>query len=611
MITEIVTSPTTSAAPERSEPTFAFDLPCGAQVEDDGVRFRIWAPACQSLILRLTDSGDEFAMQPVGDGVFEVFTEAARTGTAYQYVLPDGTVVPDPASRMQADDVHGPSVVVDPRAYVWRTPDWRGRPWAETALYELHTGAFSNSGDFAGIERRLDELKSLGVTAVEIMPIADFRGKCGWGYDGVLPYAPERAYGTPEDLKRLVDAAHLRGTMIFLDVVYNHLGPDGNYLHAYAPGFFTDAHQTPWGAAIDFGRPRVRDFFLCNALYWLEEYRFDGLRLDAVHAIPAEFRDRFLTELVERVAPLRRDRHIHLVLENDANEAHFLGEGCFDAQWNDDIHHAFHVIATGERESYYEDYAEDPIADLGRALTEGFVYQGDPSEHRGGALRGESSAHLKPTCFVSFLQNHDQVGNRAMGERLAALTLPETLGALTTLHLLAPQIPLLFMGEEEAATSPFLFFCDFHDPLADAVREGRRKEFAKFPAFSGAGAQERIPDPNAGKTFESSRPAGGRPEHRALVQSLLALRQQHIVPLLKTDGHIHAGHQRHGPHGLSVQWSFGGFCLRLVANLGAAETAAPEALKGQVIAAWPHGFQPDGILPPWSVVWTLSEAAAP
>ena len=441
------------------------------------------------------------------------------------------------------------SEVIDPSAYAWRDERWHGRPWAEAVIYELHVGTFSPEGTFAGVERRLDYLRDLGVTAIELMPIADFPGKRNWGYDGVLPYAPDAAYGRPEDLKRLVDAAHERGLMMFLDVVYNHFGPEGNYLNAYACEFFTERHKTDWGAAINFdgaASRAVRDFFIHNALYWLEEYHFDGLRFDAVHAIVDDSQPHILVELAEAVrAGPAADRHIHLVLENDRNEARYLrytDDGKprhYNAQWNDDFHHAFHVLLTGEKDGYYSDYADPVTRHLGRCLAEGFAYQGEPSPFRDGKPRGEPSAELPPAAFVTFLQNHDQIGNRALGERLGALTRPERLRAATVAWLLAPARPMLFMGEEFAASSPFLFFCDFGPELAQAVTNGRRREFARFEQFSSREMQERIPDPNHPDTFERSRldwqsleGSRTRDVARALPRPSSRCVRKHIVPRL-------------------------------------------------------------------------------
>jgi malto-oligosyltrehalose trehalohydrolase len=415
--------------------------------------------------------------------------------------------------------VHGPSLVVDPGAYRWRHPEWTGRPWPETVLYELHAGTY---GGFAGVQADLDRLAGLGITAVELMPVSDFPGTRNWGYDGVLPYAPDNAYGTPDELRALVDAAHERRLMMFLDVVYNHFGPDGNYLGLYAPQFFRHDIHTPWGTAIDFRQPPVRRYFIENALYWLTEYRFDGLRFDAAHAIDDQ---QWLDEMAAEIRRTITGRHVHLVLEHDGNEASHLRHG-YDGQWNDDAHHVLHVLLTGESDGYYSDYAKAPAQRLARCLAEGFAYQGEPSAYRKGKKRGTPSADLPPTAFVLFLQNHDQIGNRPLGNRLTTVAHPDALKAAITLQLLAPNIPLLFMGEERMSRAPFQFFTDFHGDLATAVREGRRKEFASFSRFSG----EDVPDPNAIETFERSKvpPTGDDSFHRSLLQ----VRGREIVPRL-------------------------------------------------------------------------------
>jgi maltooligosyltrehalose trehalohydrolase len=428
-------------------------------------RFRLWAPGVPAVGLEV-EGRPSLAMTAQRDGWFETEAECGP-GVAYSYRLPSGQTVPDPASRAQADDVHGPSLVVDPGAYRWRHPAWKGRPWHETVLYELHAGTY---GGFSGVQADLDRLADLGVTAIELMPVSDFPGARNWGYDGVLPFAPDRAYGTPDELRALVDAAHGRGVMMFLDVVYNHFGPEGNYLGLYAPQFFrTDLH-TPWGAAIDFRQPAVRRFFVENALHWLTEYRFDGLRFDAVHAIADQ---KWLDEMAAEIRTTLKGRHVHLVLEHDGNDAAHLRHG-FDAQWNDDAHHVLHVLLTGERDGYYSDYAEAPARLLARCLAEGFAFQGEPSAYRKGEKRGTPCADLAPTAFVLFLQNHDQIGNRPFGDRLTETAHPDALKAAMALQLLAPNIPLLFMGEERLSRAPFQFFTDFRGELATAVREGRR-----------------------------------------------------------------------------------------------------------------------------------------
>jgi malto-oligosyltrehalose trehalohydrolase len=397
-------------------------------------------------------------------------------------------------------------------------------------LYELHAGTL---GGFAGVQAALPGLAALGVTAVELMPINDFPGQRNWGYDGVLPFAPDRSYGTPEELKALVDAAHGHGLMIFLDVVYNHFGPDGNYLAAYAPGFFRDDIATPWGGAIDFRRPEIRRFFAENALYWLLEYRFDGLRFDAVHAISeADWLDEMAAEVCAAVEP---GRHVHLVLEHDGNASEHLRRD-FDAQWNDDAHHVLHVLLSGQRDGYYADYAVAPADMLARCLAQGFAYQGERSAYRQGKPRGSPSGDLAPTAFVLFLQNHDQIGNRPFGDRLVEHADPEALEAAIALQLLCPQIPLIFMGEEGASRTPFLYFTDHHGELAKAVREGRRREFAGFEGFQAGETADAIPDPNAPQTFELSRPVPDGEQaarRRALYTKLLALRAAALMPQLE------------------------------------------------------------------------------
>ncbi|MEJ0019843.1 MAG: malto-oligosyltrehalose trehalohydrolase [Acetobacteraceae bacterium] len=559
----------------------------GACLLSDGrTRFRLWAPAQETVGVAL-ENGPVLPMDRSPDGWFEAIAPCA-SGTQYRYRLADGMLVPDPASRAQAGDVHDPSVVVDPSAYAWRNADWRGRPWREAVLYELHAGVL---GGFAGVARELPRLAALGITAVELMPINDFPGGRNWGYDGVLPYAPDAAYGSPDDLKALVDAAHDLGLMIFLDVVYNHFGPDGNYLSLYAPQFFREDRRTPWGGAIDFTRPEVRGFFTDNVLYWLTEYRFDGLRFDAVHAI---LEQDWVDEMAATVrATVAKDRHVHLVLEHH-NDASHLGKDV-DAQWNDDGHNVLHVLLTGEDAGYYADYTEQPAWKLARCLAEGFIYQGEHSHYLGEA-RGMPSAHLPPTAFVLFLQNHDQIGNRAFGERLTTLVEPAALEAAIALLLLCPQVPLLFMGEETASRTPFLFFTDHHAELADAVRNGRRSEFAKFPDFADPARRERIPDPNAAETFAASVPHADPalgPAREALYRRLIALRASLIVPRLEGAGSLAA--EVLGPKAVLARWRLGdGAVLTLASNLGADPVVCAFATGQPVFASVPA---PPGELP--------------
>jgi maltooligosyltrehalose trehalohydrolase len=539
--------------------TRPFDAACDFGVTrllDGSVRFRLWAPAQETVGVAIED-GEVLPMQRSTDGWFEA-TGVVADGTLYRYRLADGTMVPDPASRRQAGDVHGPSVVYT-APFDWTCADWQGRPWAEVVLYEVHAGA---AGGFRGVRNDLPRLKELGVTAIELMPVNDFPGQRNWGYDGVLPYAPASAYGSPEELKELIDAAHALGLMMFLDVVYNHFGPDGNYLGLYAPQFFRDDVKTPWGLAIDFRRREVRDYFICNVLMWLTEYRFDGLRFDAVHAIHEQD---WIEEMATAVrTTVAQRRHVHLVLEHHNNASHLRNS--VNAQWNDDGHNVLHVLLTGEDGGYYADYAKDPVTKLARALAEGWVYQGE----RSGYLdrpRGESSAGLPPYAHVLFLQNHDQVGNRALGERLTSLVPAATLEAAIALQMLCPQIPLLFMGEESACRTPFLFFTDHHDKLADAVREGRRQEFAGFAEFADPEKRQRIPDPNAVETFAASVPQVESNGRFAFYQRLINVRMRDIVPRLP--GSVSMGAAAIGEKSVLARWRMGdGSILTIVTNLG-------------------------------------------
>ncbi|HXR87657.1 MAG TPA: malto-oligosyltrehalose trehalohydrolase, partial [Stellaceae bacterium] len=539
----------------------------------------------------------------------------AKPGMRYHYVINGGQPVPDPASRFQPEDVNGPSEIIAPGGFEWTDDDWRGRPWHEAVVYELHLGTFTREGTYRAATKELARLRDLGITAIELMPLADFAGKRNWGYDGVLPFAPDSSYGRPEELKALICAAHRLGLMVFVDVVYNHFGPEGNYLALYAPSFFAP-RETGWGQSLDFGGI-ARRFFIENALYWLIEYHVDGLRFDAVHAIDDDSSTHFLDELAQAARCACGDRHIHLVLENDKNEARRLERDrggaprYYDAQWNDDFHHAMHSVLTEEIDGYYADYADAPVAWLGRTLAQGFAYQGEHSPFR-DAARGESSAHLPPLAFVNFLQNHDQIGNRAFGERLITLVSRDALKAAIAIQLLAPSPPLLFMGEEVGATMPFLFFCDFTGDLANAVREGRRREFARFPAFASPDARERIPDPLAIETFERSNIAaaveGPERDIAALYRQLLDLRRREIVPRL---GGLHPFAARYRTEGrrLSIEWTLtDASCLTLVANLAATPAEPLAKPRGRLVwGVMPEEGRP---LAAWTALWSIETAQA-
>lgn len=559
----------------------------GATYAHGQATFSVWAPSHEVVKLKLRNA--PIMTMPRDDDGWHEITVACSPGDQYQFEVDDQRIV-DPAANQQA---HGRilswSVVTDPARYVWQTQDWRGRPWNEVVLYEAHAGLF---GGFKGLQGRLQELKDIGFTAVELMPIAQFPGSWNWGYDGVLPFAPDRTYGTTDDLKALVDAAHGLGLMIFLDVVYNHFGPDGNYLHVLAPEFFRNDIETPWGAPIDFRRPQVRQFFVENACTWISEFRFDGLRFDAVHAIEDEG---WLPEMAAQVRALAPHDNVHFVLENDNNEADLL-RNVFDAQWNDDYHHVLHVMLTGERDAYYADYATDPAQKLARAMGEGYVYQGDPSDFRGGALRGSPSADLSPLAFVNFLQNHDQIGNRAFGDRLTVLADEQALRAAIALLLLSPAIPLVFMGEEIGSQAPFHYFVDHTPELVEAIREGRMKEFEGLVTPG-----EDLPEPNAPETYEQSNPEADAPrarEWRAFYKRLLDLRHARIMPHLAGVRTVKA--EAIGQKAVAARWRLdNGEDLLIAANLDAEPVAfaMPEAapiwgvassgtLPGRTTLAW-------------------------
>lgn len=595
-------------------------MPFGAELQaGGGVRFRLWAPQCPhiSVAIRSADGSLErvVPMVALGDGWHELVDKIAGAGTLYDYLLPDGMHVPDPASRFQPQDVHGPSEVIDPANFAW-SASWKGRSWKEAVIYELHVGAFTPEGTFLAAIERLEHLSALGVTAIELMPIADFPGKRNWGYDGVLWYAPDSSYGRPEDLKTLIEAAHSRGFMVLLDVIYNHFGPDGNFLPAYASSFFTDRHKTPWGAAVNYDGPlaaTVREFVIHNALYWLEEYNLDGLRLDAVHAIVDDSPEHLLDELARRLRAAHA-RPIHLLLENEENAPQWLsrdpagGAPGYSAQWNDDVHHVLHVAATGEANGYYADYFGD-TKKLGRAIAEGFAFQGETMPFS-GRRRGEPSGALSPTSFVAFIQNHDQIGNRAYGERIVHLAPYDALRAITAVYLLLPQIPMLFMGEEWGSVQPFPFFCDFHGALGDAVRKGRREEFAKFPEFQNEADRHKIPDPQAEDTFLSAKLRWqeiDEPSHAAWLdyyRRILKVRGVHIVPILSE---IRRGglFTARGAGAVEVSWGLNsGGQLALQANLS--DKAAAGFTQASTRLLWEEGGARNGELSPWSVRWHLT-----
>lgn len=588
----------------------------GAFPQADGsTRFSLWAPDAHTVEVSFSD-GHHHELHPKGEGWYSAIVDCVA-GTSYRYIINGKLRVPDPAARLQHGDAHGLSCVVD-QAYPWKTESWRGLPWHHTILYELHVGL---AGGFNKVEKLLPSLARLGVTAIELMPINEFPGTRNWGYDGVLPFAPEASYGTPAELKSLIDTAHSLGLMVFLDVVYTHFGPDGNYLGKYASGFFRDDLQTPWGAAMDFRKPEVRDFFCENALMWILDYRFDGLHLDAAHVINDTD---FLVELAERVrTAVAPERHVHLILENKNNSASLLQRG-FDAQWNTDGHDVLHQLLTGEDDGYHADVATSATAKLARCLREGFIYQGEP-----GQDRGEPSAHLSPTAFVLFLQNHEQVGNRDLGERLTQMAHPDALKATIALLLLCPMIPLLFMGEEWGAKRPFWYFTDHEDDLAKAVRDGRRADFAQADKHNHLSLRQPVPDPNAISTFLESRidftaePGDGLERGLSaeylseqerwwdFYKQLLELRSDNIIPHLP--GTCSTNVTVIAPQALCAQWMLGnGNLLDIYLNLSDAPVNAAPPWEDHPIL-FSHNVQErdyqQGILSPYSALVTLRAEA--
>lgn len=604
-------------------------MPFGATLDAGLAQFRLWAPAAGKVELLIHEASGQRALPAISQarGWFSTECSDVAAGCRYQWRIDGAMVVPDPASRSNPQGPHGPSVLIDPLAFEWNPQDdaWTGRPWHEAVFYQVHIGSFTRAGSYAAAAAELPRLADMGITAIQLMPLADFPGRFGWGYDGVLPFAPYHGYGTPDDLKALVQAAHRLGLMVFGDVVYNHFGPDGNYLSTYAPHFFSSRHRTAWGAAINYDGDDadiVRDFVVHNALYWLQEYRFDGLRLDAVHAMRDDSRPDILQELSQRVRAACTGRQVHLVLENDSNDARRLGPpgmpGLYEGQWNGDVHHCLHVLLTGEQDGYYAEY-DQPLAQLGQALAHGFAREGGPHNVEGAPPRRAAQGQAPLLGMLNFLQNHDQIGNRAFGERLSALTDPAALELASAIVLLAPSIPLLFMGEPEGSDAPFLYFADWSGSLREAVREGRRREFAHFERYAQPARDNRLPDPCSSETFARCHlPVTSPAAQRGSLQAeLLRLRAQELWPALPRllDG----GHDaRQSRTVLQVAWRFGAWdgqasARRLImqANLSErtwpaaglyqpAEDAPPFMALGLVGAATPGSEQSFG---PWAGRW--------
>jgi maltooligosyltrehalose trehalohydrolase len=609
----------TAAKPARRRKPAAADpfprrLPVGAEVVPEGVHFRVWAPRRKKVeVVFEGPSGDwplTLALNPEENGYFSGLAEGAGAGALYRFRLDDGdSLYPDPASRFQPEGPHGPSQVIDPASYTWRDSGWGGiRPQGQVA-YEMHIGTFTPEGTWEAAERELPELARLGITVLEIMPVADFPGAFGWGYDGVDLFAPTRLYGTPDDFRRFVDRAHEVGLGVILDVVYNHLGPDGNYLKQFSESYFTDRYENDWGEAINFDGDDagpVRDFYLANAGYWIEEFHLDGLRLDATQDVKDASEDHILAAVARRVREAGGARSTWLVTENEPQETHLVrpvdqGGYGLDALWNDDWHHTAIVALTGRSEAYYTDYCGTP-QELISAAKYGYLYQGQRytwQEKR----RGSPSFGLAPWAFVNYLQNHDQVANSARGERCHLLSSPGAFRAMTALLLLGPATPMLFQGQELCASSPFLYFADHKGKLARDVRKGREEFLLQFPSVAQPETRERLPDPAAPETFQRCKLDWSERESHApcyaLHEDLLRLRREDPVFRAPRAGGIAGGIDGAvlGPHAFVLRFfapegEESGDRL-LVINLGQdlKLAPAPEPLLGP-----PAGGR-------WEVVW--------
>lgn len=510
--------------------------PIGVEPGENGFRFRVWAPRHEAVWLQL-EGQSPIAMQRENDGYFSAEVSHAKAGTRYRFKLSDGDLVPDPASRFQPEGPHGSSMIVNPRDFVWSDRQWSGRPLEEYVLYEMHVGTFTQPGTWAAATAELSELAALGVTAVEVMPVAEFAGRWGWGYDGVNLFAPLHHYGTPDDFRTFVDTAHRLQMCVILDVVYNHLGPDGNYLGKLSRDYFSSKHHTDWGEAINFDGDRngpVREFFLTNAAYWIEEYHLDGLRLDATQDIhdDSPIAHHILTDIGRTVREAGKGRTVVLIAENEPQHSELCrpiekGGYGLDALWNDDCHHSGMVALTGRSDAYYTDYRGDP-QEFVSAAKYGYLYQGQWYSWQ-KARRGRPGFDLSPSQFIAFLQNHDQIANSGRGQRAHQLGSPGRYRALTTWLLLGPSTPMLFQGQEFGASTPFLYFADHNPELAKLVEAGRREFLSQFRSLTDPEAQNMIADPGDPDTYLNCRlDLSERESHAALYQltkDLLALRQ--------------------------------------------------------------------------------------
>ncbi|MGE5443159.1 MAG: malto-oligosyltrehalose trehalohydrolase [Ignavibacteriales bacterium] len=525
-------------------------LGLGAEVLSDGVRFRVWAPKRKSVDVVIENRNEAIIpLHSDGNGYFSVVVSNLEAGSLYKYRLDEDEKYPDPCSRFQPEGPHGPSMVIDPWAYRWSDSNWRGVDISGQVIYELHIGTFTREGTFDAAARELDELKHLGITLVEVMPVAEFPGRWNWGYDGVDIYAPAHVYGDAEAMKRFINAAHRCGIGVILDVVYNHLGPDGNYLKEYSNNYFTNRYETDWGEPLNFDGPEskeVREFFISNACYWIAEFHMDGLRLDATQDIYDSGPFHILAEISQRTREVAGNRKIVLIGENEPQNITCLapvekGGYGLDALWDDDFHHSAMVALTGRREAYYTDYRGEPQEFIS-SIKRGFLYQGQRYKWQ-EKPRGTPVTWERGSAFVFYTQNHDQVANSLYGERIHTLTSPSRYRAITALMLLAPETPMLFMGQEFGASSPFLFFADHCDEvLAGSIHKGRKEFLEQFPSYGSPNAQGRIPDPCALSTFERSKlNLSERESHTGIYlfhKDLLRLRREDSVISAQRRDHV-------------------------------------------------------------------------
>lgn len=557
-----------------------------------GVVFRLWAPDAERVSVLMNSVAHP--MFRAEDGWHQVHIPECGPGQTYQFQLGDGLVIADPASRAQVEDVHGPSVVVDHSSYQWMHESFPGRPFEETIISEIHIGTFTPEGTFLAAIPKLPLLKEAGITAIEILPVAHFPGQRGWGYDGVLHYAPHSAYGSPDDLKALVDAAHGLGMMVFIDVVYNHFGPEGNYLHHYAEGFFRSGPPTPWGAAVAFELPAVRQYFIDNAMMWIGDYRFDGIRFDATEQIQDESEDHFLREITRHLRHTFVDRHLHLIAEDQtARRAYLKRNGknqpeTFTAAWNDSLHHCLHVLVTGEAKGHYQPFEAQLWENIRKSTASGFLLP-----------HAEGDVSVPADAYVNYLQNHDQIGNRAFGERLATLIPEKHLDVLTAMLFLIPQTPMLFMGEEYGETNPFCFFADYTGELADGMRKGRVGEAENFGGMPEGKTLQDLPDPMSPATFDMSRLDWSKVEteagavRRRFIRRLADIRQIHIGPLLKTGAAVEGKAHELDDGLLAVDWEFPGGTLYLRMNFQDRPARLPD-VQGTILYASDHEERAEG-----------------